>query len=101
MGVNNSLKFLLVERRIICTFALELRAEVKKMSVYTFGIPFLITCSGEAAWQFYNPLQDRNVCLRSAALDGSVPANVALIFDSDTHFYSLFYLNSLNKSFVC
>ena len=92
MGVNNSLKFLLVERRIICTFALELRAEVKKMSVYSFGIPFLITCSSEAARQFYNPLQDRSVSYRDAALDGRVPTNVALNFTVDSNFYSLFFI---------
>ena len=45
-----------------------------------FGIPFKIICRGEAAMQFYNPLQDRNASLINAALDGKVPANVALIF---------------------
>ena len=48
--------------------------------INSFGIPFKITCSGETARQFYNPLQERNASLTSAALDGKMPANVALNF---------------------
>ena len=80
---------MLVGLEKMTNFALELRAEVKKMSVYSFGIPFLITCSGEAARQFYNPLQDRSVSFRDAALDGRVPTNVALNFTLESNFYSL------------
>ena len=78
--VNNSFVLSFARLEKMTTFAPELSAEVKKMSVFSFGIPFLITCSGEAARQFYNPLKDRNVTLRSAALDGKVPTNVALNF---------------------
>ena len=53
-----------------------------------FGIPFKIICSGEAARQFYNPLQNRDASLMNAALDGRVPANVALNFNVEVHFYS-------------
>ena len=90
--VNNSFVLSLAGLEKMTNFAPELRAEVKKMSVFTFGIPFLITCSGEAARQFYNPLKDRNVTLRSAALDGRVPTNVALNFTVDSNFYSLFFI---------
>ncbi len=34
--------------------------------------------------QFYNPLQDRVASLKNAALDGKVPANVALIISQNT-----------------
>ena len=61
------------------TFVLE-NVTDKKMSVYSLGIPFKIICSGDAARQFYNPLQDRDASHISAALDGIVPANVALNF---------------------
>ena len=87
--VNNSFVLSLAGLEKMTNFALELRAEVKKMSVYSFGIPFLITCSGEAARQFYNPLQDRSVSYRDAALDGRVPTNVALNFTLESNFYSL------------
>ena len=87
--VNNSFVLSLAVLEKMTNFALELRAEVKKMSVYSFGIPFLITCSGEAARQFYNPLQDRSVSYRDAALDGRVPTNVALNFTLESNFYSL------------
>ena len=87
--VNNSFVLSLAVLEKMTTFALELRAEVKKMSVFSFGIPFLITCSGEAARQFYNPLQDRSVSFRDAALDGRVPTNVALNFPLESNFYSL------------
>ena len=50
------------------------------MLMHKFGIPFKIACSGEAARQFYNPLQNRDASLINAALDGKVPANVALKF---------------------
>ena len=60
------------------------------MSVYSLGIPFKIICSGDAARQFYNPLQYRDASTKSAALDGELPANVALKFDFETNFYSLF-----------
>ena len=50
------------------------------MLMHKFGIPFKIICSGDAAMQFYNPLQDRDASTKNAALDGKVPANVALKF---------------------
>ena len=56
------------------------------MATYLYGIPFKIICSGDAARQFYNPLQNRDASTKSAALDGELPANVALIFNSDTNF---------------
>ena len=72
------------------TFVLE-NVTDKRMSVYSLGIPFKIICSGDAARQFYNPLQDRDASTKNAALDGKVPANVALKFDFGTNFYSQFY----------
>ena len=47
------------------------------MFMHQFGIPFKIVCSGDAARQFYKPLQDRSASQRNAALDGKVPADVA------------------------
>ena len=61
------------------------------MSNYLYGIPFKIICSGDAARQFYNPLQNRDTSTKSAALDGELPANVALKFDLETNFYSLIF----------
>ena len=50
---------------------------IRKMSVYSLGIPFKITCGGEAASQFYNPLQERVSSDKRARLDGITTANVA------------------------
>ena len=61
-------------------FAFEIRAEVGNVSIFIWNT-ILITCSGDAARQFYNPLQARYASLISAALDGRVPANVALLFN--------------------
>ena len=47
------------------------------MSVFSLGIPFKITCSGEAASQFYNPLQQIGPSDKRARLDGNTTANVA------------------------
>ena len=58
------------------TFAPELKT-IKEMSEYTFGIPFKITCSGEAASQFYNPLRERVSSDKRAILDGITTANMA------------------------
>lgn len=54
------------------TFALELET-ITKMSIYSLGIPFKITCSGEAASQFYNPLQERETSDKRAVIYGKVP----------------------------
>ena len=54
--------------------------------MYLYGIPFKIICSGDAARQFYNPLQNRDASTKNAALDGELPANVALKFDLETNF---------------
>jgi hypothetical protein len=56
------------------------------MSVYTFGIPFKITCSDEAASQFYNPLQDRVSSDKRARIAGINTAFLARIFFSDNSF---------------
>ncbi len=61
------------------TFAPELKT-IKEMSEYTFGIPFKITCSGEAASQFYKPLQNGVTSTRRAVLEGVEPSNVARKF---------------------
>ena len=67
----------------MCNFVPIFR-ETSKMLMHKFGIPFKIACSGEAARQFYNPLQYRDASLINAALDGKVPANVALIISQNT-----------------
>ena len=50
------------------------------MSTYMQGIPFRISCSGEAASQFYNPLQNGVTSTRRAVLEGVEPSNVARKF---------------------
>ena len=60
------------------TFAPELKT-IKEMSEYTFGIPFKITCSGEAARQFYNPLGESVFNGKCAILDGITTASMAQI----------------------
>jgi hypothetical protein len=60
------------------------------MSVYSLGIPFKITCSGEAASQFYNPLQERISSDKRAILRDTT-ANVArTIFKNDNIINQLF-----------
>lgn len=63
------------------TFAVELR-KVKKMSVYSLGIPFKITCGGDAASQFYNLLQERNAGDKRAVFYGESAVNAARNFFS-------------------
>ena len=58
------------------TFAVELR-KVKKMSVYSLGIPFRITCGGELASQFYNPLQESVSSDKRVRFDGHTARNLA------------------------
>ena len=77
--VNNSFVLSLVGSEKMTTFALELRAEVKKMSVYSLGIPFKIACSGEAARQFYNPLGESVFNGKRAIIDGITTASMARI----------------------
>jgi hypothetical protein len=50
------------------------------MSIYSLGIPFRVTCSGEAASQFYNPLQERITSDKRARLDGMSTADLARTF---------------------
>ena len=71
------------------TFAPELKA-VKKMSIYSLGIPFRITCSGEAASQFYNPLQERVSSDKRAVFYGESTVNAARNFFRQ---YSFLYNN--------
>ncbi len=61
------------------TFAAKIESVfIIKMSITNiFGIPFRITCSGEAASQFYNTLQERGSSDLRATIDGEDPANVA------------------------
>ena len=51
------------------------------MSIHNiFGIPFrIVSCSGEAASQFYNPLQESPLSDLCATMDGGDPTNVAQI----------------------
>ena len=87
MIVDKFFVLLLVGSGKIPTFA-PVKATLKKMSVYLFGIPFRITCSGEAASQFYNPLQVRVASDKRARLDGITTAKLARNFYVDNHFYS-------------
>ena len=50
-----------------------------------FGIPFRITCCGEAASQFYNPLQESTSSDLRATIGGGDPANVARNFFKKTN----------------
>lgn len=45
--------------------------------MHSFGIPFKITCGGEATSQNFNPLQMGVSSDKRAALDGMKSANVA------------------------
>ena len=71
-----SWNFVLDELEKMTNFVPEFRAR-KKMSVYSLGIPFKITCSGDAASQFYNPLQDRVSSDKRASLDGNATTKLA------------------------
>ena len=70
------------------TFALELET-ITKMSIYSLGIPFRITCSGEAASQFYNPLQERVSSDKRAVFYGESAVNAARNFLGNIHFYTI------------
>jgi hypothetical protein len=76
------------------------------MSVYSLGIPFRITCSGEAASQFYNPLQEGVYSVTRVTLDGEYPANVAQFSFIENNQTNQFFNNSsffhpLKQVFVC
>ena len=71
-----------------------------------FGIPFRISCSGEAVSQFYNPLQDNALSYMRATMDGEKPANVARnIFinpnQTNQFFNNSSFFNSLKSIIVC
>ena len=66
-------------------FAPELET-ITKMSIYSLGIPFKITCSGEAASQFYNPLQERVTSDKRAVIYGKTAVNAARNFFSQYSF---------------
>ena len=60
-----------------------------------FGIPFRITCCGEAASQFYNPLQESISSDMRATIGGEDPANVARNFLKKTNKTNQYFYNSL------
>jgi len=63
------------------TFAAKFEEVLLLMSIHNiFGIPFrIVSCSGEAASQFYNPLQESPLSDLCATMDGGDPTNVAQI----------------------
>jgi hypothetical protein len=77
------------------------------MSIHNiFGIPFRITCSGEAASQFYNPLQESASSDLRATIDGEDPAKVARILFIKTNQTNHIINNSLffhhfKQAFLC
>lgn len=63
------------------TFAAKFEEVLLLMSIHNiFGIPFrIVSCSGEAASQFHNPLQESLLSDLCATMDGGDPTNVAQI----------------------
>lgn len=59
------------------------------MSVYSLGIPFKITCGGDAASQFYNLLQERNAGDKRAVFYGESAVNAARNFLVEIQFYTI------------
>ena len=71
------------------TFAAKFEEVLLLMSIHNiFGIPFrIVSCSGEAASQFYNPLQERVSSDKRAVLVGEDTANMARnLFMNDYQF---------------
>ena len=66
------------------------------MFKHKFGIPFRITCCGDAAArQFYNPLQERESDDKRAALYGEVSPSVARnFFKSVSKANNIFLINN-------
>ena len=63
-----------------------------------FGIPFRITCCGEAATQFYNPLQESTSSDLRATIGGGDPAIVARNFLKKTNKLSDFPWNAVREA---
>ena len=61
------------------------------MLMHSFGIPFKITCGGELAGQFYNPLQMRVSSDKRARIYGHSTVNLARNLYIDNSFLYNYY----------
>ena len=94
------------ERKKKTNFAPEIENQNTRVLIPSFGIPFRITCSGEAAGQLHNPLQESVPSNIRATFDGITTVGVArtlfqTIIKSDNFLINYSYSSIKSNLFVC